>query len=106
MTVQPTSTSPVPPAECKSCTVPTGGADVCSFCATYSPPETVAQQLDILVNKIDLIRADGNKVLRSLPREVGLFQVVDLVTALGHLRQATVLVDRVADALETVEVRR
>ncbi|WP_231646284.1 hypothetical protein [Mycolicibacterium mengxianglii] len=102
MTVPTLGTSPVPPAKCKSCTVPVDHGDVCTFCDSYVPPETVAQQLDIIVNKIDLIRADGNKVLQELPRDTGLFQVVDLVTVLGHLRQAAVLVDRVSDAIEGV----
>lgn len=62
--------------------------------------------LDSAVNLVDLARADGNKVLRALPRDTGLFQVVDLVSALGHLRQAAVLIDRCADALESGAVQR
>lgn len=92
--------------QCRHCTVPVAIGDVCSFCDSYTPPETIAQQLDVIVNKIDLVRADGNTVLQSLPREVGLFTVVDLVGALGYLRQAAVLIDRVSDALDAEGVRR
>lgn len=60
--------------------------------------------LDGAVNLIDIARNNGNKVLRDLPRDTGLFQVVDLVTALCHLKQAAVLIDRCADALEAGQV--
>ncbi|MDN4520717.1 hypothetical protein QYF68_23290 [Mycolicibacterium austroafricanum] len=66
----------------------------------------IALRLDSAVNLIDLARADGNKVLQDLPRDTGLFQVVDMVAALGHLRQAAVLIDKVADALESEAVQR
>ena len=62
--------------------------------------------LDGAVNLIDLARSDGDKVLRALPKTAPLFSVVDLVTALGHLRQAAVLLDGVADALESEAVQR
>lgn len=88
-------------AQCVHCTVPTNGGDTCSFCANYTPPMTVAQQLDAMVNLVDLARIDGNKMLRELPRDTGLFAVVDIVTALNHLRQAACLLDKAADALET-----
>lgn len=88
------------PTLCESCTVPIENGDTCTFCATYTPPTTQAQQFDVLVNRIDLVRHDGNEILRQLPASAPLFAVVDLVTALGHLRQAAVLIDRVADALD------
>jgi hypothetical protein len=66
--------------------------------------------LDQTTNMVDLARADANKALRMLPADAPLFAVVDLVAALGHLRQAAVLIDRAADQLDTtargVEVRR
>lgn len=62
--------------------------------------------LDSVSNLIDLARHDANQVLRDLPRQAPLFGVVDLVAALGHLRQAAVLVDRCADALDRAEVTR
>lgn len=58
--------------QCKHCTVPTDGGDTCSFCATYTPPETAAQRLDVLVNKIDLVRHDLNGELRGLPSDAPL----------------------------------
>ncbi|WP_082702952.1 hypothetical protein [Mycobacterium sp. IS-1496] len=69
-------------------------------------PAAARRILENAVNRVDLVRADLNTVLRELSPDVPLFAVVDLVTALGHLRQAAVLVDGVADALEAVEVRR
>ncbi|MDW5609267.1 hypothetical protein [Mycolicibacterium sp. D5.8-2] len=74
--------------------------DTCAFCAVYVPPETAAQQLDVAVNRIDLIRSDGNEILRGLPADAPLFAVADLVSALCHLRQAAVAFDRASDALE------
>ena len=76
---------------------------------TPPPPSVLSQQallLDTISNLVDLARADGNRVLRELPRTAPLFGVVDLVTALGHLRQAALLVDRCADALDRAEVTR
>lgn len=66
----------------------------------------IAHRLDAAVNMIDLARSDGNAALRELPQTAPLFSVVDLVTALGHLRQAAILFDGVADSLESVGVRR
>lgn len=94
---------------CRHCTVPTtDGTDVCRFCTTYIPPETPAQRLDVAVNRIDLLRHDVNAVLRELPTDAPLWAVADVVTALGHLRQAAVLLDRANDVLEAdaAEVQR
>lgn len=85
---------------CRHCTVPTGGADTCTFCRSYSAPETPAQRLDVAVNRIDLIRADLNSELRNLPVDAPLFAVTDVVIALNHLREAAVALDRSTDALE------
>ncbi|CAN3126259.1 hypothetical protein ACNUDN_00075 [Mycobacterium sp. smrl_JER01] len=87
-------------AACKHCTVPTSGTDTCSFCATYVPPESPAQRLDVAVNRVDLLRSDINAVVQELPTDAPLFAVADVVTALGHLRQAAVLLDRANDILE------
>lgn len=85
---------------CRHCTVPTTDTDVCAFCATYVPPESPAQRLDVAVNRVDMIRADLNGVVQDLPTDAPLFAVADVVTALGHLRQAAVLLDRANDVLE------
>lgn len=88
--------------KCKHCTVQkTADQDVCSFCASYSPPETVAQHIDIAVNKVDLLRHDLNEILRELPESAPLFAVADIVVALGHLRRSAVALDRATDALES-----
>ena len=86
--------------QCRHCTVPTGDSDTCSFCATYVPPESPAQRLDVAVNRVDLLRHDINAVIQDLPTDAPLFAVADVVTALGHLRQAAVLLDRANDVLE------
>ncbi|MET4432392.1 hypothetical protein [Mycolicibacterium sp. 624] len=76
-------------------TVPNPSAPPVAIPATDS-----ALMLDGVVNMVDLARADINTVLRGTPSDIGLFQALDLVTALGHLRQAVLLVDKVADVLE------
>ncbi|MEZ0341525.1 hypothetical protein ACAG25_16255 [Mycobacterium sp. pV006] len=64
------------------------------------------QILNDAVNRIDVIRADANTVLHSITKSAPLFATVDLVVGLGHLRQAALLLDGVADALESEAVRR
>ncbi|WP_302031221.1 hypothetical protein [Mycolicibacterium frederiksbergense] len=91
----------ITPESCKHCTVPTtADQDVCAFCASYTPPETVAQQLDVAVNRIDLLRHDLNEVLNSLPAGAPLFGCADLATGICHLKRAAVAIDRATDALE------
>lgn len=99
MTIDHTTDVPVP-QQCPSCTVPTGDGGMCGFCATYTPPETPAQRLDVAVNRIDLLRHDLNVELRGLPTTVPLMAVVDLVTALGHLKAAAVALDKCTDQIE------
>lgn len=91
---------PIAAAECCHCTVPVDDGDVCGFCQSYTPPETAAQRIDVVVNRVDLLRADINAVLTGLPADAPLMAVVDVVTALGHLRRAAVLLDKANDALE------
>lgn len=99
-TVPITATSAVPPAECRHCTVRTNGTDTCNFCQNYTPPETIAQRLDVLVNRVDIMRHDLNETLRELPADAPLMAVVDVVTGLGHLKRVAVALDRATDALE------
>ena len=107
MTVPTTGSAPVPPAaECQHCTVPVTRGEVCAFCQSYTPPETIAQKIDVLVNRVGLLRTDGNEILRELPVDSPLFASVDLVRALGHLRMASVLLDTVSDALATAGTQR
>jgi DNA replication initiation complex subunit (GINS family) len=80
--------------------VPVEVGDTCAFCQSYVPPETPAQRLDVAVNRVDLVRHDVNVVLQVLPTDAPLFAVADIVAALGHLRNASVLLDKAADALE------
>lgn len=92
--------------QCRHCTVPVVGGNVCTFCDSYVPPETAAQRLDVAVNRIDLLRADINRALLEVSSTAPLMAVVDVVTALGHLRQAAVALDRATDQLEAAEVLR
>lgn len=64
------------------------------------------RRLDAAVKLIDLARTEGNAVLCALPADAPLFSVVDLVSALGHLRQASVLIDSVAESLNTEAASR
>ena len=80
--------TPTSRPQCRHCTVPVdGGGDTCEFCSVYVPPATVAQKIDVLVNRVDIVRSDGNEILRALPAGAPLFAVADLVSALCHLRQ-------------------
>lgn len=58
------------------------------------------QALDDAVNRIDLIRADINAVVRDMPEGVPMFALLDIVNALWNLRNASVLIDKATDALE------
>ncbi|OKH65398.1 hypothetical protein EB73_21905 [Mycobacterium sp. SWH-M3] len=93
---------------CRHCTVPVpAGADVCSFCATYTPPETPAQRLDVAVNKVDILRHDLNALLNALPADAPLLGVAGLTIGICHLKRAAVMLDRAADQLEAAaEVAR
>lgn len=61
------------------------------------------QRLDDSVNRIDLVRADINAVIRELPDDVPMFVLVDVVNALYNLRNASVLLDKATDTLEAEE---
>lgn len=77
--------------------------------ATGHPPvpqTDIALVCDQSVNMVDVVRHDLNALLQTLPRTAPLFACLDVVTALGHLRQAAVLIDRAADVLEIEAVTR
>lgn len=93
-------TQPDQRAQCRSCTVPIDTGDICAFCQSYTPPETVPQQLDVAVNRIDLLRVDLNKILDSLPPDAPLFGCGDLTIGICHLKRASVAIDRASDQLE------
>lgn len=75
-------------------------------CDCAGPAEANVRQTDIALlldgsaNLIELTRHDLNEALRRLPNDAPLFAVADLVTALGHLRAASVLTDRCAEQLQ------
>lgn len=98
-------TLPVPgaslePTQCQLCMVAVDSDDVCAFCQTHTPPSTQAQQFDVLINRIDLVRHDGNDILQQLPPHAPLFAIVDIVTALSHLRLAAIALNKATAALE------
>lgn len=85
---------------CRHCTVRIESGDSCDFCRTYVPPATIQQRLDDAINRIDLLRADINTVIRELPSDAPMFAIVDIVNALWNLRNASVLLDKANATLE------
>lgn len=67
---------------------------------TPVPPPDIALTLDQAVNMITLVRNDLNKVFPTIAESAPLFAVVDILTALGHLRHAAAAIDKAADAIE------
>lgn len=65
-----------------------------------SVPTAGAQRLDDAVNRIDLVRADINAVIRELPDDTPMFVIVDITNALWNLRNASVLLDKASDTIE------
>jgi hypothetical protein len=96
-----TGTSTEARGQCTHCTAPTDGVDVCAFCATYIPPATAAQRIDVTVNRVDVLLQDLNDELQGLSADAPLFAVTDLVAALGHLRLASRLLEKASTTLET-----
>ena len=85
---------------CTSCTVPIETGEVCTFCMNYAPPSTPAQQLDVAINRDDLLRTDLNAVLDRLPADAPLFACADLTTGICHLKRTSVALRRASDLLE------
>ncbi|MCV7287279.1 hypothetical protein H7J87_18315 [Mycolicibacterium wolinskyi] len=69
-----------------------------------SLPTDLALQLDRATNLADLARGDLSRAMHALPANSSLWLHVDIVRAIGHLRAAAVLVDKIADQLDTAEV--
>jgi hypothetical protein len=71
-------------------------------------PTEISLALDRVANLSELGRADLDTVMKSLPDNTALWVHVDIVRAIGHLRAASALVDKIADTLEAdaVEVAR
>lgn len=92
---------------CRSCSVPTDAGDTCGFCATYRPPEpTPVERIDKAIMSVDELRRDINAVVRDLPADAPLIAVADVVAALGHLREAAVVLDKAADTLKGTVMQR
>lgn len=63
------------------------------------PANESALLLDGAINVIEVARNDSVLALEALPENAPLFAAVDLVTGLGHLRQAAFLLGGVIDTL-------
>lgn len=68
-------------------------------------PTDIALMFDRATNLADLARGDVSKLLPTLPDGISLWVHVDLVRAVHHLRQAVVLIDKAADAIEAEAVK-
>lgn len=66
----------------------------------------ISLMIDTTVNMADLARGDISRLMPQLPAATSLWVHVDLVRAIGHLRQASVLLDKAADAIEAAGVAR
>ena len=68
----------------------------------------IALALDRVANLSELGRDDLDTVMKALPDNTALWVHVDVVRAIGHLRAASALVDKIADTLEAdaAEVQR
>lgn len=63
-------------------------------------PTDIALALDRVANLSELGRDDLDTVMKALPDNTALWVHVDVVRAIGHLRAASALVDKIADTLE------
>lgn len=97
MTIPATGAAPVPfPVDSTTRPCCSGIGGHTQMCATLD----VSLRLDTAANLIELARGDANTALRAVPADAPLFAVVDLVAALGHLRQAARLIDRAGVAID------
>lgn len=78
--------------QCKACIITT---------AEPAADQTATHRLDDAVNRIDLVRADINAVIRTLPDDTPMFAIVDITNALWNLRNASVLLDKANDTIES-----
>ena len=108
---------------CRYCTVPATGPDgLCDFCRQYDGPPitdsaltgpgkteghplpaTVSQRLDAAVRGIDALRHDLSGIIAALPGEASMCLALELTAAGTRLRDAAVLIDCVADALDELD---
>lgn len=56
--------------QCKHCTVPVDSGDICAFCADYTVPETVPQQLAVLGKRAAVALDRANDTLEAASAEV------------------------------------
>ena len=107
-------------SQCKHCTVPTDGSDLCSFCATYDGPAITDSSLTgpgMTATPADGLLAgahtharqaaeDLQDVLAELDDNAPLLAVVDAVAARAHLVAAQRLIDKAAERITAQEVVR
>lgn len=66
----------------------------------------IALMLDTTVNMASLARGDLSQLMPQLPDTTSLWVHVDLVRAIGHLRKAVALVDKVTDQLAVADLNQ
>lgn len=92
------------PAEGVNLTTAQGRKFVSTVTPSANAPEPqlsdIALMLDTTVNMADLARGDISRLMPRLPATTSLWVHVDLVRAIGHLRQASVLLDKITDQLD------
>ncbi len=69
---------------------------------THPDPAEIESVLAGVVAGIDQIRCDLDTAAKAMPDTAPLFSVVDLIVAIGHLRQAARRVERSTRALVLV----
>lgn len=68
--------------ECKLCTVPTEGGDLCGFCDDYTPPLTDHQQQELADLTKRYALCDPGKVAELLSLTIQLWALKDRVARL------------------------
>ncbi|OHV03893.1 hypothetical protein BKN37_12755 [Mycobacterium talmoniae] len=85
------------------------GADVCAFCRTYTPPPTNAEADRLIASAYSHTQAaadDAGNALDILPEDAPLLAVVDLVTAIAHMKAARRCLDKAGAGFGAAQVVR
>lgn len=79
--------------ECRYCTVPTDGGDVCRFCRDYTPPVPDGE-LARLGLFLDEFAGLVGRAATRIPGDAPLWSVIDATAAAAHVRAAARLLAR------------
>jgi hypothetical protein len=88
-----------PSTECRHCTVPTEGGDVCAFCASYEAPSQFALILSEVRTHTRYAVEDATDSIDALPEDAPLLAVADVVAARAHLIAAQRLIEKAARSI-------